>query len=58
MLRGAKVLLAEDEHINRVLIETILKQLGVDVTSVGNGRQAVARPAAVNINWFYGRADG
>ena len=40
-LRGAKVLLAEDEYINRVLIETILKQLGVDVTSVTNGRQAV-----------------
>ena len=42
VLRGAKVLLAEDEYINRVLIETILKQLGVDVTSVTNGRQAVA----------------
>jgi signal transduction histidine kinase/CheY-like chemotaxis protein len=41
-LRGAKVLLAEDEFINRVLIETILKQLGVDVTSVGEGQQAVA----------------
>ena len=40
-LRGAKVLLAEDEYINRVLIETILKQLGVDVTSVTNGRQAI-----------------
>lgn len=40
-LRGAKVLLAEDEYINRVLIETILKQLGVDVTSVTNGQQAV-----------------
>lgn len=42
VLRGAKVLLAEDEYINRVLIETILKHLGVDVTSVTNGRQAVA----------------
>jgi signal transduction histidine kinase/CheY-like chemotaxis protein len=42
ILRGAKVLLAEDEHINRVLIETILKQLGVDVTSVAGGREAVA----------------
>ena len=41
-LKGAKVLLAEDEYINRVLIETILKQLGVDVTSVTNGREAVA----------------
>ncbi len=41
VLRGAKVLLAEDEYINRVLIETILKQLDVDVTSVTSGRQAV-----------------
>ena len=40
-LRGAKVLLAEDEYINRVLIETILKQLGVNVTSVSNGDEAV-----------------
>ncbi len=40
-LRGARVLLAEDEYINRVLIETILKQLGVEVTSVDNGQQAV-----------------
>ena len=40
-LRGAKVLLAEDEYINRVLIETILKQLGVEVTSVTNGREAI-----------------
>jgi len=40
-LKGAKVLLAEDEYINRVLIETILSQLGVEVTSVDNGREAV-----------------
>lgn len=42
-LRGAQVLLAEDEYINRVLIETILKQLGVEVTSVSSGRQAVEK---------------
>ena len=42
VLRGAKVLLAEDEYINRVLIETILKQLGVEVSSVATGREAVA----------------
>ncbi len=41
VLRGARVLLAEDEYINRVLIETILKQLGVEVTSVATGLQAV-----------------
>ena len=41
VLKGAKILLAEDEYINRVLIETILSQLGVEVTSVDNGRDAV-----------------
>jgi signal transduction histidine kinase/CheY-like chemotaxis protein len=40
-LKGAKVLLAEDEHINRTLTETILKQLGVRVTAVDNGQAAV-----------------
>ncbi len=40
-LRGAKVLLAEDEPINRMLIETILKQLGVNITTVDNGQAAV-----------------
>jgi signal transduction histidine kinase/CheY-like chemotaxis protein len=45
-LRGARVLLAEDEYINRVLIEAILKQLGVEVTSVTSGRDAVAEACA------------
>lgn len=40
-LKGARVLLAEDEHINRVLIETILQQLGVQVTAVASGEEAV-----------------
>lgn len=40
-LRGAKVLLAEDEYINRILIETVLNQLGVDVFSVAGGKEAV-----------------
>jgi signal transduction histidine kinase/DNA-binding response OmpR family regulator len=42
-LRGAKVLLAEDEYINRMLVETVLNQLGVDVTSVDNGLKAVEK---------------
>lgn len=42
VLRGARVLLAEDEYINRVLIETILTQLGVEVTPVATGQQAIA----------------
>lgn len=40
-LKGSKVLLAEDELINRVLIETILKNFNIEVTSVGDGHQAV-----------------
>ncbi len=40
-LKGAKVLLAEDELINTTLIETILKQQGVVVTTVDNGQAAV-----------------
>lgn len=40
-LRGAKVLLAEDEYINRVLIEKVLEQLGVEVCSVASGKEAV-----------------
>jgi signal transduction histidine kinase/CheY-like chemotaxis protein len=42
-LKGAKVLLAEDEYINKVLTETILQQLGVDVTSVESGADAVKK---------------
>jgi signal transduction histidine kinase/DNA-binding response OmpR family regulator len=41
VLRGAKVLLVEDESINMMLIETILKQQGVQVTVVDNGQAAV-----------------
>lgn len=41
-LQGARVLLAEDEPINRVLTETILSQAGVDVVTVANGKEALA----------------
>ena len=40
-LKGAKVLLAEDEHINRVLIRTLLQQFDVEVTCVESGEKAV-----------------
>jgi len=39
-LQGARVLLAEDERINRVLTETLLTQAGVEVTCVENGEEA------------------
>lgn len=44
-LQGAKVLLAEDETINRVLTETLLSQAGVEVTSVEDGEQAIREAA-------------
>jgi signal transduction histidine kinase/CheY-like chemotaxis protein len=40
-LKGAKILLAEDEHITRVLIQTILRQLDVEVTCTESGKKAV-----------------
>lgn len=45
-LQGARVLLAEDEAINRVLTHTLLTQAGMDVTSVENGEQAVGEVAS------------
>lgn len=47
-LRGARILLAEDEPINRVLTETLLAQAEVKITSVGDGERAVAE--ALNEN--------
>ena len=41
VLQGAKVLLAEDEPINRTLIKTILQQLGIHVVAVDNGQAAI-----------------
>lgn len=40
-LHGARVLLAEDEPINRLLTETLLSQAGVELTSVENGEEAI-----------------
>nr|WP_320012066.1 ATP-binding protein [uncultured Desulfobulbus sp.] len=38
---GRRILVAEDEYINKVLIQTLLKQAGYHVTVVTNGREAV-----------------
>jgi len=46
MLNGANVLLAEDEPISRILIETLLEQAGLQIDVVENGKQAVEK--AVN----------
>ncbi|MFV0435840.1 MAG: response regulator [Desulfopila sp.] len=39
-LLGARVLLAEDDPINRAVTEALLTQAGIEVTCVENGRQA------------------
>ncbi len=41
VLRGARVLLAEDEPISGAVTKTFLQQAGVDVTLVENGRLAI-----------------
>jgi signal transduction histidine kinase/CheY-like chemotaxis protein len=41
ILKGANVLLAEDEPISGALTQTLLQQAGVSVTMVENGQQAV-----------------
>lgn len=43
ILRGKKILLAEDEYIHRVLIKTILEQLGVEVDTVETGKEAIEK---------------
>ncbi|MCL2742369.1 MAG: response regulator [Planctomycetaceae bacterium] len=40
-IRGAKILLAEDNKINQLVAEGLLNILGVNLTVVDNGRQAV-----------------
>ena len=39
--QGSRVLLVEDEYISRLLIETILKNLGMEVSCVASGEEAV-----------------
>lgn len=40
-LKGKKILVADDEMYNRMLIETILKKWETNVTMAGNGEEAV-----------------
>jgi len=41
VLRGARVLLAEDEYINASITKAFLEQAGLEVTVVSNGREAL-----------------
>jgi hypothetical protein len=42
-INGGKVLVAEDVKTNQILIKSILKKIGFDVTIVGDGKQAVEK---------------
>ncbi len=42
VLQGAKVLLAEDEKISATVTKAFLEQLGIEVTVVGNGKEAIS----------------
>ena len=40
-LRGARVLMVDDNHVNRVLAEALLERWGLQVTQAHDGAQAV-----------------
>ena len=42
-LRGARILLVEDNEINQQIAEELLKAAGVEVVVAGNGRQAIEK---------------
>ena len=46
ILEGVRVLLAEDNSDNRILIEMVLRRVGAEVESVENGRLALAKAEA------------
>jgi PAS domain S-box-containing protein len=41
-LRGAKVLLAEDNDVNQIIARQLLEQVDIEVLVAGNGREALA----------------
>lgn len=41
LLRGARILLAEDNEMNRLVVQTVLKDYGVVLTEVADGRAAL-----------------
>jgi PAS domain S-box-containing protein len=43
MLQGKKVLIAEDNYVNQVLIEHVLQNVGVITSIVSNGKEAIAQ---------------
>ena len=45
-LQGRRVLVAEDRPVNRLILAELLEQAGASVTTVGDGREAVAATIA------------
>jgi PAS domain S-box-containing protein len=46
MLNGAKILVAEDNYLNRIVIKTILDKYGVDIDNAENGKIAIEKAKA------------
>jgi len=51
--QGVRVLVAEDHEVNRTLFETILKSMGVEVTTVENGALAVEMAGKSNYDLIF-----
>lgn len=44
--RGTRILMAEDDPVNREVVTALLEDAGLAVVSVGNGREAIERASA------------
>lgn len=45
-IKGAKILIAEDNYLNRIVIKTILDKYGVDIDNAENGKIAIEKAKA------------
>ena len=45
-LKGARILIAEDNYLNRIVIKTILDKYGVDIDNAENGKIAIEKVKA------------
>lgn len=49
-IRGARLLLVEDNEVNRELAEDLLRQAGLEVITASNGREAIERLATTAVD--------